>query len=126
MEKWKLPRSSQSRLIEVDPVVERDGTHRRGDAQAGAGRIAKHERVEVLRLDPYVAAVDEEARFPDVAERNAQLGARVDEDVSAANGDFVDGERIGGVGRLDLSGDVLGHERVLQEAAERIDAAHEK
>ena len=56
--------------------------------------------------------------------------ARVDEDVSAADGDLVDGELLVGLAtvgrREDLRGDVFGDQRVLQEAAQRVDAAEEE
>ena len=102
MLKWNAPRSSQKRwfgafgielvehALDVEAVVEHQRPDRRRDAEPAAGRVAQAERIDprpdrVHRLP----ASTNSAVCTLLDERNAQLGARIDEHVAAADHDLV-------------------------------------
>src|SRR5260370_28302614 len=109
-------------LVQIDAVVESDRTNGRRDANARPSGVPQDEGIEVLGLDPNVACIEEQAPLPHSPQGDAQLEARIQENIAPADGNLGDVD----LAAEDLLGDVLGHERVLQEASQRIDPAEEK
>src|SRR5262249_47347132 len=88
-----------------------------------------YELMDLVRVGPEVASVQEHAGLEQVGDRDPELDAGVQREIAAADGDVVDGEALAIfllVTALDLVDEILRDHRVCEEAPDRVAAAEEE
>src|SRR5690606_21726496 len=86
-----LTAKSVSQALQIETIVENEWTDRCFNSEPSTCCVAEHCRVKFTAICPEIARVHEDCSMHRATQGDTHVGARVDEDISAAEHDLSNG-----------------------------------